>query len=963
MIGNTDLTETTSIRRDWKAFISNKAEVTCDDDPVTGIFPLLKDPNTPPPVKRTLIQKHLPNIVYSDQPYALLKCHLIPLLQMDDVDWYLDEIGTVVKNVLVKVAWDDAENADVAQFLRNVLDVVWARIFVNGEVVDEEKMIKKFGSYDAVTSFGYGMVPVIIGSKPLIAFYKQNPSLFTTEIVNRWSPLTSHFTIKGSIESVFKELNAGSPTLSKDSQEFSESFPKLKPWTEVRDLFDSFIKPSLTAAFDPTASPAIRRASMNKTYKTYNDHNPESKNAHKQIVTELTGLGARLVTEDGAKYMADVSMMMALVVCSKLEKGKIGPDEVTWCGDISDAIAKRVRVKDYSFILTPSGYSMVTVLLMKVKDVDPVRFNNLCLNWFDCIDDRMDDTFAQFLLMPHIYVNMDDGILLDRLMNLYLNNKEVSKRARGILVHALSTFAVKPGSIKYVKEFLGSEQQSMITNFCSAIDVSPSHADALLKEIPTLLLDSFIDAIDNADGANPALAASNETQISQIMNAVAKSDDDEIIDGVLSRLFDRVAKLMVSDDNLVKASAISLVLPLNHLSKEKPDLMKKYRPAIDSLLQDSKTTNEVKDQLKVVVNELDGMTIEHLGSMFSTTMKSLGIDPNDPFYDAVQALEGAEVKVFDVMLSYNWNHKATVIRIRDSLIKRNLSVWMDLDQMSGNVYAKMAEAVLGSKIVIPCLTLAYEASGNCKRELGFAADNTRSGKKIVPVRLENAAFTWSALITAGLLYTYIGDDELKDEGKWEAAMDGLEREVRAALEGVESIKAPIVAPGVVQKKEETGEKKEGTGEVVGKTVEKSGVAGSQSAVPSTVIGSVVAATAGVAMVSAEVVTALDSRVQAVEDFTRKLGETVEASKNDVMVRLNRVEELLVSLTSNKGKPVGDSKGVGSVVEGKTVDVNSLNERIGRLESAVEVQARTIEMQKRTIDSLMTFMGVRVREQN
>ncbi|KAI8846559.1 hypothetical protein BC829DRAFT_264225 [Chytridium lagenaria] len=75
--------------------------------------------------------------------------------------------------------------------------------------------------------------------------------------------------------------------------------------------------------------------------------------------------------------------------------------------------------------------------------------------------------------------------------------------------------------------------------------------------------------------------------------------------------------------------------------------------------------------------------------------------------------------------------------------------------MAGNVYGKMADAVLGSSVVCPCLTAAYEASGNCKRELGFAADQTRFFKKIVPIRLEPGPFTWSALITAGLLYTEI----------------------------------------------------------------------------------------------------------------------------------------------------------------------------------------------------------------
>ncbi|KAJ1544287.1 hypothetical protein HK405_008728, partial [Cladochytrium tenue] len=122
---------------------------------------------------------------------------------------------------------------------------------------------------------------------------------------------------------------------------------------------------------------------------------------------------------------------------------------------------------------------------------------------------------------------------------------------------------------------------------------------------------------------------------------------------------------------------------------------------------------------------------------------------------------------------------AVVVRIRDSLRASGLRVWMDLDQMAGNVYAKMAEAVLGSDVVVPCLTAAYEASGNCKRELGFAADQTRQGKKIVPVRLDDGPFTWSALITAGLLYTVVSADAA--DAVWDATMAALYREICAAL--------------------------------------------------------------------------------------------------------------------------------------------------------------------------------------
>jgi hypothetical protein len=54
-----------------------------------------------------------------------------------------------------------------------------------------------------------------------------------------------------------------------------------------------------------------------------------------------------------------------------------------------------------------------------------------------------------------------------------------------------------------------------------------------------------------------------------------------------------------------------------------------------------------------------------------------------------------------------------VIAIGDSLKKRGLSVWMDMDMMKGEIYRKMTEAVLQSKIICPCLTEKYEVRNCC----------------------------------------------------------------------------------------------------------------------------------------------------------------------------------------------------------------------------------------------------------
>ena len=48
----------------------------------------------------------------------------------------------------------------------------------------------------------------------------------------------------------------------------------------------------------------------------------------------------------------------------------------------------------------------------------------------------------------------------------------------------------------------------------------------------------------------------------------------------------------------------------------------------------------------------------------------------------------------DIMLSYNWDHQETAFKVRDYFrSKGNLSVWIDVEQMSGDMNTKMAQAI------------------------------------------------------------------------------------------------------------------------------------------------------------------------------------------------------------------------------------------------------------------------------
>ncbi|KAI9193199.1 uncharacterized protein BJ171DRAFT_532109 [Polychytrium aggregatum] len=201
--------------------------------------------------------------------------------------------------------------------------------------------------------------------------------------------------------------------------------------------------------------------------------------------------------------------------------------------------------------------------------------------------------------------------------------------------------------------------------------------------------------------------------------------------------------------------------------------------------------NLVKEVAAALGKPLPGA---HESTAAGDVYKSLGFNSGDPLLQEIDKLKQSQgTKVYDVMLSYNWAHQSTVLRIKEWLEGRNVSVWMDTDQMSGNIYTKMAEAVMGSKVICACLTAQYEKSANCKRELGFAGDQVRNGKKIIPLRLDDTELTWSALITAGLRTIKVEDEHLKSDSQWDIVMQSLLDEILVALGAAA---APASVPAV-----------------------------------------------------------------------------------------------------------------------------------------------------------------------
>ncbi len=108
-------------------------------------------------------------------------------------------------------------------------------------------------------------------------------------------------------------------------------------------------------------------------------------------------------------------------------------------------------------------------------------------------------------------------------------------------------------------------------------------------------------------------------------------------------------------------------------------------------------------------------------------------------------------ETFDVMISYSHKDKTLCQQIYDELIKAGFRVWIDFDQMHGNVMDAMAQAIERSKTVIICMSEDYRKSNYCRAEAHYAFQRQR---KIVPVLLQKhyRPDGWLLFLIGQLLY-------------------------------------------------------------------------------------------------------------------------------------------------------------------------------------------------------------------
>jgi len=135
----------------------------------------------------------------------------------------------------------------------------------------------------------------------------------------------------------------------------------------------------------------------------------------------------------------------------------------------------------------------------------------------------------------------------------------------------------------------------------------------------------------------------------------------------------------------------------------------------------------------------------------------------------------SDTNTFDIMISYSHKDEIICKQIYEELVKAQFRVWIDFDQMHGNVMDAMAQAIERSNTIIICMSEQYRRSNYCRAEAHYGFQRQL---KIVPILIQEhyQPDGWLSFLVGQLLYV--------DFTKYEfpTAIDKL----------VEELKSPII---------------------------------------------------------------------------------------------------------------------------------------------------------------------------
>jgi hypothetical protein len=156
------------------------------------------------------------------------------------------------------------------------------------------------------------------------------------------------------------------------------------------------------------------------------------------------------------------------------------------------------------------------------------------------------------------------------------------------------------------------------------------------------------------------------------------------------------------------------------------------RQTVDSLRTNKKSMKSIQDLLATTENGQIRNNCKQIVEMVKNTLEKRINETPVQNLDSQQAHEGESDTGF-VMISYSWTYKNECLKLNSELKNRGLLTWIDVDNMSENLFDGMSRAIETCTVVLICFSDEYRQSVNCRLEAEYAF---KIKKPVVFVRMQ-----------------------------------------------------------------------------------------------------------------------------------------------------------------------------------------------------------------------------------
>lgn len=128
---------------------------------------------------------------------------------------------------------------------------------------------------------------------------------------------------------------------------------------------------------------------------------------------------------------------------------------------------------------------------------------------------------------------------------------------------------------------------------------------------------------------------------------------------------------------------------------------------------------------------------------------------------------------YDIMISYERKDEAICKRLCNQLREKNkFRVWFDLNDLYGDIMARMAEGIEKSEFVLIAMSELYQKSQYCRSEATYAY---RTKRTIIPLKMHQGfkATNWLGFTVSSLLYI-----DFNNQRSFDDAYDELIKQIK-----------------------------------------------------------------------------------------------------------------------------------------------------------------------------------------